>query len=68
MIISDVRDKYSNPSVHFMEWVGEWELVYRDDDNFRNIFANAGFKKDEIEFQYEQQGILQYIRVTNKHN
>ncbi len=66
MVISDVRDKYSNPSVHFMEWVGEWELVYRDDDNFRDIFINAGFKKDEIEFQYEQQGILQYIRATNK--
>lgn len=67
MIISDVRDKYSNPSVHFMEWVGEWELVYRDDDNFRNIFMNAGFKKDEIKFQYEQQGILQYIKAANKY-
>ncbi len=67
MVISDVRDKYSNPSVHFMEWVGEWDLVYRDDDSFRNIFINAGFKKDEIDFQYEQQGILQYIEATNKH-
>ena len=68
MIISDVRDKFSNPSVHFMEWVGEWELVYRDDDNFRNIFFNAGFEKDEIAVQYEQQGILQYVRATNKYD
>jgi len=65
MIISDVRDKYSNPSVHFMEWVGEWELVYRDDDNFRDIFVNAGFKKSDIKPQYEQQGILQYIQAVN---
>jgi len=66
LFISDVRDKYSNPSVHYMEWVGEWELVYRDDENFRNIFINAGFKENEIEPQYEQQGILQYIIATNK--
>jgi len=66
LLISDVRDKYSNPSVHFMEWVGEWELVYRDDENFRKIFINAGFKENEIEPQYEQQGILQYITATNK--
>lgn len=64
LLISDVRDKYSNPSVHFMEWVGDWNLVYRDDDAFRNIFYNAGFKKKELYFGYEQQGILQYI-LTN---
>ena len=25
LAISDVRDKYSNPSIHFMEWVGRLE-------------------------------------------
>jgi len=64
MIISDVRDKFSNPSVHFMEWVGEWELVYRDDESFRSIFVQAGFKEEELKPQYEQQGILQYISAT----
>jgi SAM-dependent methyltransferase len=66
MIISDVRDKYSNPTCHFMEWVTEWELVYRDDDNFRNIFINAGFKENELVPGYEQQGILQYIKAINR--
>lgn len=64
MAIATVRDKYSNPSVHFMEWVGEWNLVYRDDENFKKIFMEAGFKNDRLETQYEQQGILQYIIAT----
>jgi hypothetical protein len=66
LAISNVRDKYSNPSVHFMEWAGDWNLVYRDDDAFRKIFIDAGFKEDELETQYEQQGIMQYIIAINK--
>ncbi|HBR15562.1 MAG TPA: hypothetical protein DD723_08515 [Candidatus Omnitrophica bacterium] len=66
MIISNVRDKYSNPSLYFMEWVGEWPLVYCDDDSFRNYFINAGFKRIELELNYEQQGILQYVLAWNK--
>lgn len=65
MAISNVRDKYSNPSVHFMEWAGDWNLVYRDDEDFRKIFIAAGFKENELEVQYEQQGIMQYIIATN---
>lgn len=61
LVISNVRDKYSNPSVHFMEWVGDWNLVYRDDDDFKKIFVEAGFKENEIQIQYEQQGIMQYV-------
>src|SRR3989338_1471995 len=66
LAISDVRDKYSNPSVHFMEWAGDWNLVYRDDDEFRKIFIVAGFRENEFKIQYEQQGILQYIITSNK--
>ncbi len=65
MAIATVRDKYSNPSVHFMEWAGDWNLVYRDDDNFRKIFLEAGFKTNELEIHYEQQGIIQYIVAHN---
>lgn len=66
LAIADIRDKYSNPSVHFMEWVGEWNLIYREDDDFRQIFIDAGFRKDEIVSMYEQQGIIQYIIATNR--
>lgn len=65
LLVASVRDKYSNPSVHFMEWAGDWNLVYRSDEEFRNIFIQAGFKKHQLKTLYEQQGIMQYIVATN---
>ncbi|MBL7069354.1 MAG: helix-turn-helix domain-containing protein [Candidatus Omnitrophica bacterium] len=66
IMISNVRDRYSNPSVHYMEWAGDWPLVYRDEDEFKKIFIEAGFKEDELSVQYEQQGIMQYIIASNR--
>lgn len=66
LVISNVRDKYSNPSVHFMEWAADWNLVYREDGDFRKIFIDAGYKEDDLEAQYEQQRIMQYITATHK--
>ncbi len=66
LAISDVRDKYSNPSVHYMEWMGDWRLLYRDDDEFKQMFIDAGFKEGNLSISYEQQGIMQYILATNK--
>ena len=67
LMISSVRDKYSNPDAHYMEWTGDWNLVYRDDDEFRKLFIDAGFIIDELKLQCEQQGIMQYIIATNSH-
>ncbi|HNV86702.1 MAG TPA: class I SAM-dependent methyltransferase [Candidatus Omnitrophota bacterium] len=64
MIVSDVRDKYKNPSVHFMEWGGEWNLVYRSDDEFKQIFLDAGFQEADLDYGSEQQGVMQYIIAT----
>ena len=61
LAIANVRDKYSNPSVHFMEWAGDWNLVYRTDNEFKDIFIEAGFKQEDLKIKYEQQGIMQYI-------
>ena len=61
LAISDVRDKYSNPSIYFMEWVADWSLIYRDDDDFRNLFLKAGFSRNQLVTGYEQQGIMQYV-------
>lgn len=66
LFIANVRDKYSNPSVHFMEWVGEWNLIYRDDDSFVKIFTDSGFEQNQLKLGYEQQGIIQYISTINK--
>lgn len=65
LAISDVRDKFSNPSIYFMEWVGDWSLIYRGDDEFRNIFLDAGFLKKDLSCSYEQQGVMQYALATN---
>lgn len=66
MVISNYRDKYSNPSMHFMEWVGDWNLVYRMEEEFMQSFINAGFKKENLTFDYEQQGIMQYCFAKNE--
>ena len=65
LIISNVRDKYSNPDAHYMEWTGDWNLIYRDDNEFKKLFLDAGFVNNELKMQYEQQGIIQYMIATN---
>lgn len=65
LVLSAVRDKYSNPSVHFMEWIGDWDLFYRNENEFKEVFLAAGFKEEQIKVQYEQQGIMQYIIAKN---
>ena len=65
LAISDVRDKFSNPSVYYMEWVGEWKLLYNDDNEFRKVFHDAGFLNNHLRFTFEQQGILQYVVASN---
>ena len=65
LLISDARDRYSNPSAHFMEWIAEWHLIYRSDEEFKQIFMEAGFKEKELKVYYEQQGIFQYILACN---
>lgn len=64
LAIADVRDKYSNPSVHFLEWVGDWNLIYREDEKFRGLFIEAGFHRNVLKIGYEQQGIIQYVTAT----
>jgi len=41
--------------------VADWNLVYRNEEEFGQLFINAGVNKDKLEVQYEQQGIIQYI-------
>lgn len=65
MAVSTARDRYSNPSLHCMEWVGEWIILYRTDEEFRKIFTESGFEEIELKVSYEQQGTMQYILATN---
>jgi extracellular factor (EF) 3-hydroxypalmitic acid methyl ester biosynthesis protein len=65
LAISDVRDRFTNPSIFFMEWVGDWNLLYRDDDTFRGIFMDAGFEEQNLISLYEQQGLFQYVIASD---
>lgn len=61
LIVADVRNKYLNPSVFYMEWAGDWNLIYRNDQEFKQIFIDSGFKVVDLEQRFEEQGIIQYI-------
>lgn len=66
LLISTMRDKYSNPSVHYMEWATDWNLVYQNEEEFKQIFIDAGFSENKLEIRYEQQGIMQYMVAIKK--
>ena len=65
LIISNYRDKWSNPARHFMEWGGDWELVYRTEQEFLKIFESAGFISSSLNLKYEPLKIMQYCFARN---
>ena len=64
LLISNVRTRYSNPSIYFMELVLDWDLVYRSEEEFKKIFTDAGFNENSLRLLYEQQGVMQYIMAS----
>lgn len=65
LIISNYRDKWSNASRHFMEWGGDWELVYRTEEDFLKVFLSAGFSKKQLSLEYEPLKVMQYCFARN---
>ena len=61
LFIANFGEKYQNPSFYFLEWVGEWQLIYRSESEFRKIFLGAGFAEKNLKTEFEQQGIIQYV-------
>jgi len=70
IIISNVRDKYSNASAGWMEWVAEWYLIYRTEAEFKQIFLNAGFQAEDLQLISQQSKVVQYCfaKTKNKHD
>lgn len=60
MVISNFRDKYSNSSSMWMEWIGEWYLVYRTEVEFEQIFLNGGFSSKNIQIISQHSKVMQY--------
>jgi len=63
IFISNFRDKYSNPSSIWMEWIGEWYLIYRTEEDFSKIFLNAGFLPRQIKIIIQDSKVMQYCFV-----
>lgn len=67
LIIASVRDRYSNPSVCWMEWVADWNLIYRDESEFKKIFVDAGFSLSGLDLILQKSGVMQYcVALNNK--
>lgn len=65
LLISNYRDKYSNPSRFYMEWGGDWNLIYRTEHEFLKLFQIAGFKEKNLSLKFEKQKIMQYCIARN---
>lgn len=60
MCISNYTDKHSNSSAYLMEWVAEWNLIYRNKEDFRQLFLNAGFSPSQIKIMLQDSKVMQY--------
>lgn len=66
MVIANFGDKYNNSSAGLMEWVTEWYLIYRTEDEFRKIFIDASFLAEDLRITYQQNKVILYCFVSNK--
>lgn len=66
ILISNARDKYSNPSAAWMEWVTDWNLAYRTEDEFKKIFIEADFSLKDLQITPQNSKVMQYCfaRIT----
>jgi len=66
MLISNVRDKYSNSSAGWMEWVVEWYLIYRTEKEFRKIFLDANITAGDLRIIPQNSKVMQYCIVESR--
>lgn len=53
-----------NPSRGYMEWFGNWYLIYRDMAAFSALLEQANLTDANIEFGSEPLGIDHYVQIT----
>jgi extracellular factor (EF) 3-hydroxypalmitic acid methyl ester biosynthesis protein len=68
MVIANVADKYNNSSAAWMEWVADWNLIYRSREEFKKIFQGAGFSPGELKFAFQPGKVVQYCFSGNLKN
>lgn len=60
LLISNVGSKYNDSSSIWMEWIGEWYLIYRTEAEFAKIFIDAGFIPKSVEILWQPNKVMQY--------
>jgi hypothetical protein len=66
MCISNYADKYSNSSAYLMEWVAEWNLIYRTEKEFKQLFINAGFAPSQLTIVRQKSRVMHYCIARMK--
>jgi extracellular factor (EF) 3-hydroxypalmitic acid methyl ester biosynthesis protein len=55
-----------NPTRAYMEWLGNWYLLYRDFEQFRRLVESAELSSANIRFSAEPLGVDLYVEITRK--
>ncbi len=55
-----------NPSRTFMEWIGNWYLIYRDKNQMAELAARAGMTTSQFKIDAESLGIDLFIRADKQ--
>jgi hypothetical protein len=64
MLIANFGDKFNNSSAGLMEWVTEWNLIYRTEGEFRKIFTEYGFSPITFKIKPAQNNVLLYCFIN----
>ncbi|NLS92934.1 MAG: class I SAM-dependent methyltransferase [Planctomycetaceae bacterium] len=54
-----------NPTRAYMEWIGNWYLIYRTADELRDLAARAGIPADRFSVQTERSGADLFLVAEN---
>jgi hypothetical protein len=60
IMVSNALEKYSTPSPIWMEWIGDWYLIYRTEAEFESIFIKGGFAQQDIVITPQYNRVMQY--------
>lgn len=63
LLISNISHKCNNPSASWMEWVADWNLIYRTGTEFKKIFLDARFSPENLQIIQQDSKIMQYCLV-----
>lgn len=55
-----------NPSRRMMETVLEWELIHRDEEDMRRIFARSRFGCEGLHFFFDPSGVNLFVEATRR--